>query len=481
MKDKKAKNEQNGTVAVVQSGKKKKKVLIIVLVIVALLAVVIGTAVHNMTKTIETVANTVEVEPVQLRDLSDTISLKGTIAGASSTNVTSKAIAEITTMNVQAGDMVKEGDLLCTLDSASIEEKLADLEKNVSNAQAVSDINSQQTQTAIEQALEDQQTQLEAAQKAVDDAQGAFDWAEMQYEGGQIPFQEYHAAKSALETAETAYETTLETTNRAVENAKITAELEKYKDSGSDAQDTLKSLREQLADCEIKAPCDGVVTSVNVRVGDINGEKTTILTIEDTNSLKLVATVAEADILKIQEGMKASVTADATGEEELSGTVTRVVRVKSQSGGGAEGAPAAAGGYSVEISIDSNELLVGMAAKAKVMLTEKGEVLAVPYDLIQYDENGGAFVLVAEPNDDGSAVAVRKNIEVGEEVDYYTEITGGDLKEGDMLIYDYTFSVTEGQSFAPEQIYSNQMMGTGDGAEAGASAAPAATGMEVAE
>ena len=223
------------------------------------------------------------------------------------------------------------------------------------------------------------------------------------------------------------------------------------------------------------------MTSVNVRVGDINGEKTTILTIEDTNSLKLVATVAEADILKIQEGMKASVTADATGEEELSGTVTRVVRVKSQSGGGAEGAPAAAGGYSVEISIDSNELLVGMAAKAKVMLKEKGEVLAVPYDLIQYDENGGAFVLVAEPNDDGSAVAVRKNIEVGEEVDYYTEITGGDLKEGDMLIYDYTFSVTEGQSFAPEQMYSNQMMGTGDGAEAGASAAPAATGMEVAE
>ena len=174
MKDKKAKNEQNGTVAVVQSGKKKKKVLIIVLVIAALLAVAIGTAIRNMTKTIETVANTVEVEPVQLRDLSDTISLKGTIAGASSTNVTSKAIAEITAMNVQAGDMVKEGDLLCTLDSASIEEKLADLEKNVSNAQAVSDINSQQTQTAVEQALEDQQTQLAAAQKAVDEAQRSF-------------------------------------------------------------------------------------------------------------------------------------------------------------------------------------------------------------------------------------------------------------------------------------------------------------------
>ena len=46
---------------------------------------------------------------------------------------------------------------------------------------------------------------------------------------------------------------------------------------------------------------------------------------------------------------------------------------------------------------------------------------------------------------DGTATAVRKNIKVGEEVDYYTEVTGGDLKEGDQLIYDNTFSVTEGR------------------------------------
>lgn len=444
---------------------KKKKVLIIVLVIVALLAVLIGTAVHNMTKAVEMVMNTVEVEPVQLRDLSDTISLKGTIAGASSTNVTSKAVAEITAMNVQVGDIVQEGDVLCTLDSASIEEKIADLEKSVSNAQAVSNINSQQTQTAVEQATEDQQTQLASAQRQVDDAQSNYNVAETQYSNGEIDFPTLLASKRALESAQASYDATLESTNRAIENAQLQVELDKYKDSDSSSKDTLDSLREQLADCEVVAPCSGVVTSVNVRVGDINAEKTTILTIEDTNSLKLVATVAEADILKLQEGMTATVTADATGEEKINGTVTRVVRVKSQQAGGTD---ATAGGYSVEITIDNKDLLIGMAAKAKVMLKEKGEVLAVPYDLIQYDEDGNAFVLVAESNEDGSAIAVRKNIEVGEEVDYYTEITGGELKEGDMLIYDYTFSVTEGQNFAPEQMYSNQDMGLGDAAEDGA-------------
>lgn len=456
MKDKKELNEQKGIVAG-KPKKKKKKVLIIVLVIVAVLAAVIGTVIHNATKQVEMVNNLVEVEPVQKRDLSDTISLKGTIAGASSTNVTSKAVSEITSLNVQVGDIVKEGDVLCTLDSASIEEKIADLEKSVSNAQAISNINSQQTATAVDQAIADQATQLEAAEKQIDEAKDAYTAAQIAYDKnpGDETFPALLGAQRAVESAEDNYDAVLESTNRAIENARLQVELDKYKDSDSTSKDTLTSLREQLADCEVVAPCGGVVTSVNVRVGDINAEKTTILTIEDTSALKLVASVAEADILKLQEGMKASVTADATGEEEITGTVSRVVRVKSQS----SGTDGTAGGYSVEISIDNTDLLIGMAAKAKVMIKEKGEVLAVPYDLIQYDEDGTAFVLVAEANDDGSATAVRKNVEVGEEVDYYTEITGGDLQEGDKLIYDYTYSIVEGQTFAPEQMYSEQDLG----------------------
>ena len=149
MKDKKQKNEQNAG-AIAAKPKKKKKVLIVVLVIVAVLVVWIGISIHNATKQVAMAVNTVEVEPVQKRDLSDTISVKGTVAGASSTNVTSKAASEITSMNVQVGDIVKEGDVLCTLDSTSIEEKIADLEKSVSNANAVSSINTQQAADALQ-------------------------------------------------------------------------------------------------------------------------------------------------------------------------------------------------------------------------------------------------------------------------------------------------------------------------------------------
>lgn len=445
--------------------KGKKKVVIIVLVVLIIVVAVIGNAVKKMTSQVATAVNTVEVEPVQKRDLSDTISLKGTVSGITKNNVTSKALAEITAVNVQVGDIVKEGDVLCTLDSSTIKDQVADLERDMSDTNATNSINSQQTAETVSRAQEDQQTQLAAAQKAIDDAKDAYNAQSIMWDKSEdksdAEFQSLLAAQKAVTTAEEDYQKVLETTNRTIEDAQLAVELDKYKTTDSTSKDKLTDLKEQLADCNITAPCSGVVTAVNVSVGDVNADsKTALVTIEDTSSLKMVATVEEADILKIEEGMKATVTADAMGDETINGTVTRVVRVKGQSTG-SDGQTTTSGGYSVEISLDNTELLIGMEVKAKVMIKERGNVLAVPYDLVKTDDDGNSYVLIAQANDDGSATAVKKNITVGDEVGYYTEVTGGDLAEGDKLIYDYSGTVTEGQQFTPTQMYSEQDMGTG--------------------
>lgn len=445
--------------------KGKKKVVIIVLVVLIIVVAVIGNAVKKMTSQVATAVNTVEVEPVQKRDLSDTISLKGTVSGITKNNVTSKALAEITAVNVQVGDIVKEGDVLCTLDSSTIKDQVVELERDMSDTNATNSINSQQTAETVSRAQEDQQTQLAAAQKAIDDAKDAYNAQSIMWDKSEdksdAEFQSLLAAQKAVTTAEEDYQKVLETTNRTIEDAQLAVELDKYKTTDSTSKDKLTDLKEQLADCNITAPCGGVVTAVNVSVGDVNADsKTALVTIEDTSSLKMVATVEEADILKIEEGMKATVTADAMGDETINGTVTRVVRVKGQSTG-SDGQTTTSGGYSVEISLDNTELLIGMEVKAKVMIKERGNVLAVPYDLVKTDDDGNSYVLIAQANDDGSATAVKKNITVGDEVGYYTEVTGGDLAEGDKLIYDYSGTVTEGQQFTPAQMYSEQDMGTG--------------------
>lgn len=561
------KKEKKAEVAEVP--KKKKKVWLIVLVIAVIVIVLIGSAVKNMTSQIETAANTVEVEPVEKRDLSDSVSLKGTIAGQSKTNVMSLAAAEITAVNVQVGDIVKEGDPLVTLDQKDIEKQIAELKTNINNANAIAANDAVQKQESLNQAKQDQATTLakatdsvnkaqvsydelvkkrddcqtklnnkknevssaenaqnnakkevEAAQSAVYAAQDALSsyqsssqntsqptpggtasstvdtkLAELQqnvenanrnYSAKQSAYSEaaskytsvkaeadslqaeldaypdqLKSAEEAVNTAKSSYSDAETSTNRSVSTAQNTVDMQKYQTSTTrDLKDQLEQLQKQLADCTLSAPIGGVVTAVNVSVGDKNTAGTTMITIEDTSSLKVIVNVEEADILKIQEGMPATVSTDATGDEEIKGTVTRVVRVKNQSTNTNGTDTNTSSGYSAEITIDNTELLVGMSAKAKIVIKDRGTQLAVPYDLIRQDDNGDSYVLVAEANEDGTATAVRKNIKVGEEVDYYTEVTGGDLKEGDQLIYDYTFSVTEGQVFTPEQIYSNQALDT---------------------
>ena len=363
-----------------------------------------------------------------------------------------------------------------------IEKQIAELKTNINNANAVAANDEAQKQNSLTQNKQDQQDALDAAQKTIDKAQADVDKYKKkvsecedyiyylknnhkdtsEYDGKLDVFKSsLETAQNALDSANDNYASVLKNTDRSVASAQNTVDMQKYQASTTtESKDQLEQLQKQLADCTLSAPIGGVVTAVNVSVGDKNTAGTTMITIEDTSSLKVIVNVEEADILKIQEGMPATVSTDATGDEEIKGTVTRVVRVKNQSTNTNGTDTNTSSGYSAEITIDNTELLVGMSAKAKIVIKDRGTQLAVPYDLIRQDDNGDSYVLVAEANEDGTATAVRKNIKVGEEVDYYTEVTGGDLKEGDQLIYDNTFSVTEGQVFTPEQIYSNQALDT---------------------
>lgn len=495
---------------------KKTRVLLIVAAIVLVLALLIGKAVSSISSAVSGFDGMVEVVEVEQRDLSETITLSGTVQGISSTNVTSKAAAKFTEVNVSVGDEVQEGDVLACLDSSDIDTQINQTGKSISNTKALTDLTNQSNAEALARAQEDQATALASAKTALDRQVADYEAADAKYSSDKAKLEAAKSAKSAYDTAKknyedkyaaytannatpdpnqqaeldqlesamdaayatylaklggssieameaqvssdaatlsslsracadakTAYDNTVTSTNRSIDAAQDAINASQYQTADTTASDTLKELKDQKNDCVVYAPCSGVVTAVKVSVGDTNTPGATIITIQDTSTLVISSIVDEADILKLEEGMKASVTTKATGEEVMEGTLTRVTRVKSE--------PRADGtsGYETEITLDNTDLLIGMTAKARIVLHEKKNVLSVPYDLIQYDEDGNAFVMAAEDNGDGSGMAtvVRKNVQVGEEINYYTEIIGGDLKEGDQIFFDT--AVEEGASVFP--------------------------------
>lgn len=188
---------------------------------------------------------------------------------------------------------------------------------------------------------------------------------------------------------------TLEDTTKSAENNVInkadsltTAQLNALS-SGNSEEDKVEQYQQQLDDCTVEAPFSGVISAVNIEAGDTyNG--TTIVTIDDISSFEVTAQIDEYDIAKVEKGQKVIIKTNVTGEEELEGTV-KIVSPKA-SGSGSEVT------YTVIISVDTpNEMLrMDMTAKLSIILESKENVLTVPYEAVQEEENGNYYVEVVD-------------------------------------------------------------------------------------
>lgn len=118
---------------------KKHKKLCIFLVIFIILGILIGKFIISVQEAAETMLSMMtqqETATIEYRSLVESVSATGSVTSADSKSVA----AEVTgvkslSVPVQVGDMVKEGDLLCLLDTADLEENLANAELSLSVAQ----------------------------------------------------------------------------------------------------------------------------------------------------------------------------------------------------------------------------------------------------------------------------------------------------------------------------------------------------------
>lgn len=247
--------------------------------------------------------------------------------------------------------------------------------------------------------------------------------------------QAYQAASEAEEKAVSAYETASETLADAQKknDRNITSaadNLEKaqaeHTYSNDSSQQTIENYEEQIGSCTVTAPISGVITAINVDVGDsYMGEGNALFTVADQEHFIVSANVDEYDISSIGKDMTAAVIVEAVGEEELPAAVSFVAPTATDSGAGSAA-------YRVEIGLDdaNTELRIGMTAKASIVKNAVYDVLTVPYDCVETDEEGNSCIYVDQ---NGEKVSVP--VEVGMQGDYYVEISSDAVSEDTMVYY----------------------------------------------
>jgi HlyD family secretion protein len=145
----------------------------------------------------------------------------------------------------------------------------------------------------------------------------------------------------------------------------------------------LQQAQAALAQAQVVAPFDGIVTAVNVTPGQEAANSTTgAIQLADLNHLQVVVNMAEVDVNKTKVGQDVQVTLDAVPNRTFQGKVSLIAPagVMTQ---GVVNYP-----VTIDLSAPSNAVKTGMTANLNVIIAQHDSVLMVPNRAVKTAASG---------------------------------------------------------------------------------------------
>ncbi|MFW2489005.1 HlyD family secretion protein [Clostridium chromiireducens] len=442
----------------------------IISIISLVLVIILGVTIYKV-KFAKTNTNQSNVKYMVLKktNISSSIGSSGAIKSGDSTNIYSNLEYNVSSINVEIGDVVKKGDVLATIDTSTLQEQLSESEQTLA-------ANEQKNQLSLASAkqkyenlkyLHDNNLQSDVinAEKSVDSAKLDMESKSRTYEYDKVMFQNGEISKEDLNTAQTNYENAkgaYDKASVALEAAKVNSEQSlaeaktSYESAQASANDKSSRLsyedkKKKLQDAQVVATVDGTVTNVNSVVGvQASGA---LFVIQNLDNLIVNASVDETDVAKVKVGQRVEITTDASGSDIIAGKVVSVEPVSSTASASTSSTSTSGGKSSTSTSTTSNstssdvsfnvkvqltdhndKVKVGMNSVVNIITDEKEDVYSVPYGAVTKSK-GQDVVYVAVQQDKQYVVkeiSVTKGIESATNV----EIDGSDLSDGMFILTD---------------------------------------------
>ncbi len=382
-------------------------------------------------KTEITSTKSVSYAKTTLRTIIKTIGFVGSISPLTTINIVAPFEGEIKKIYVSYGESVKKGEVLCSIDPSDLIVKIRKAEiqyikqKN-EYKKLLNWKNSPQVSAA--------RRQLDAALKDYQDAKNNLAIAQVLYKKGIIPRTELEAAIRNVEMTRNSYESAKDNL-RNVLNVANKDNLKIAKIQLDILKNNLDSLKNSLKKQNIISPINGILLPAissdgkkvvlnkgkNVSKGDM------LFSIGDLTGFSIKIGVSESDITKLKIGMDVKVYIDAIGNKILHGKISSIALVPSNSQDKSS-VPL----YSVVIKINKipteirGKILLGMSARADIILYKNTSAITVPVDCVGED-NQGFYVLKLVNNK-----VVKTRVSIGYVGDSWVEIKEG-LKLGDKV------------------------------------------------
>ncbi|BFT73274.1 efflux RND transporter periplasmic adaptor subunit [Paenibacillus sp. P36] len=362
-----------------------------------------GTAAEQGVKVVKTAK-------ITKQKIGNPIEQVGDVVSSIQLDVVAKSGGEVIEILKKRGDKVEKGDVLFRLDPTDVLIQKDLNTVSIKGAQAGLVEAKQKTANGIADA-KDGVSKLETA---VSDLEKAYNKARNEYDLGT-------ATKTQLEQSETALtnmKKDLESARRTLKTAQETNSLAQVETSLESAQVSARSIDRTLSNLDVKAPASGVLTDLNVTVGETLSPGGRVGEVQQTNPVKIKSQLTEASAALVR-GKNELIFYIPDVTDKASAKVTYlsdVINGQSKA-------------YDLELEVPNPDGKLKPGSKAQVELTKDDEqIVPVIPSLSIVREGGDSYVYIAN----GETVQKRK-VELGRLNETNQEVLSG-VKEGEMLV-----------------------------------------------
>lgn len=313
----------------------------------------------------------VAVEKADKHTITETVTASGKIYPETEVKISPEVSGEIIELTVEEGDSVRKGQLLVRINPAIYSSIVNQAEATVQESRA----------------------RVANSREMVAQSKASYDQAAANYKRNKKLFEDKVISALEFEQSESAYLSA----KAAYEAAQANVAGGSFSVQGASAG--LSQARENLRKTTIIAPTSGVISALNVKLGErVVGTAqmagTEMLTIADLGRIEVRVDVSETDIAKVKLGDTTVIEADAYRNRKFTGVVSKI-SVSSKATGLAQVSTDQVTNYTVHILIlpqSYEDLLAqhpnrfpfkpGMSASVEIQTRRERNTLSVPVNAV---------------------------------------------------------------------------------------------------
>ena len=179
----------------------------------------------------------------------------------------------------------------------------------------------------------------------------------------------------------------------------------------------------------VSSPISGTVTQVNLNTNVLFQSTQPAFIVSDLSSYKVIVSIPQDQMDRVAPGNSVVITASGTGNTQFRGTVNKIYPTSTRQFSGTVQEATVQAEITLETNQDTRNLKPGYTVTANIDCSSPQNMLTVPYESVNQDENNQEFVYLLE-----NGQAVRQDIVTGREILGRVEVTQG-LSSEDIVVF----------------------------------------------